>query len=441
MISRRVQFELARHAVGPTLLAIQDWQRRLRRRRPGRAPTDRRLFGPPIEATRKLKDLMTLHYLEGRYADGAVPVAWATSGFPVEVLRPLGFHVVYPENHGALCAVQRASAELAGVAEKEGFSPDLCGYARADIGSVLSGTTPVGRVPRPDLLACCTNICKTVLYWYRVLAERLNVPLVMVDTPFLYGAAKPHQIEYVRDQLVELTAIAEQISRKRVDFAELMDVMRLSREGCSLWADCLAAGKARPAPWTGFDQFIHMAPIVALRGTEECNAYYRVLRDELRDRAARGVGGIAEERYRLLWDNLPIWYKMRDLAMLFAEHGFNFVCSTYVNAWAEPANLIDEEHPVTSAALAYSSVLLNRDLGTRLSEFERLAREYGAAGAVLHSNRSCKPYSVGQMDIRERLARDLGIKALVLEADHADPRAYSDEQSETRLRAFMESFS
>ena len=44
------------------------------------------------------------------------------------------------------------------------------------------------------------------------------------------------------------------------------------------------------------------------------------------------------------------------------------------------------------------------------------------------------------MDIRERLARDLGIKALVLEADHADPRAYAAEQTETRLRAFMESF-
>ena len=92
-------------------------------------------FGPPLEASRKLKDLMSLHYLQGRYADGAVPVAWVTSGFPVEFLRPFDFHVVYPENHGALCGARRMAPELAAVAEREGYSRDLCAYARADIGS------------------------------------------------------------------------------------------------------------------------------------------------------------------------------------------------------------------------------------------------------------------------------------------------------------------
>ena len=48
----------------------------------------------------------------------------------------------------------------------------------------------LGRLPRPDLLACCTNICQTVLYWYRDLAARLRVPLVVIDTPFVYGSAR-----------------------------------------------------------------------------------------------------------------------------------------------------------------------------------------------------------------------------------------------------------
>jgi hypothetical protein len=42
-------------------------------------------------------------------------------------------------------------------------------------------------------------------------------------------------------------------------------------------------------------------------------------RDELADRARRGVGGIREERHRLLWDNLPIWFWVRPLATLLAE--------------------------------------------------------------------------------------------------------------------------
>lgn len=68
---------------------------------------------------------------------------------------------------------------------------------------------------------------------------------------------------------------------RNVDRAALVETMRLARAGTHLWDECLRAGCARPSPWTGFDSFFHRAPIVAVRGTRECNAYYRMLRDEL----------------------------------------------------------------------------------------------------------------------------------------------------------------
>jgi benzoyl-CoA reductase/2-hydroxyglutaryl-CoA dehydratase subunit BcrC/BadD/HgdB len=437
LILRRVQYEAAGRVVGPLLLALESWKRRRRAR--GRAPRETP-FGPPLESTRKLKELMSLHYLQGRYADGAVPVAWVTSGFPVELLRPLGFHVVYPENHAAMCGVQRLVPGLSDAAERQGYSRDLCSYARTDLGCLATGKTPVGRLPRPDLLACCTNICQTVLYWYRALSRELRVPLVLVDTPFVYGEAKPHHLRYVRDQLHELVAAAERVAGRRVDPARLAEAARLGKEGSALWGECLAAGKARPAPWTAIDGFFHMAPVVALRGTEECNAYYRMLRDELAARVRKGVGGIREERHRLLWDNLPIWFAVRGLSTLLASQGFNFVCASYTNAWAEAASRIDPADPYGSAAVAYTHIILNQDLPNRLDILRRLSREYGVDGAVLHSDRSCKPYSIGQVDLKDRLARELGIRVLLLEADHSDPRAYASEQGENRLTSFMESF-
>jgi benzoyl-CoA reductase/2-hydroxyglutaryl-CoA dehydratase subunit BcrC/BadD/HgdB len=436
VILRRVQYELAAHAAGPFLAALDDWQRR-RRRRPRRDSP----FAPPLEALRALKDLMTVHYFAGRYADGAVPVAWVTSGFPVELLRPLGFHTVYPENHAAMCGVQRLVPALSDAVEAEGYSRDLCSYVRSDLGSIATGRSPVGRLPRPDLLACCTNICQTVLYWYRDLARRFQVPLVVVDTPFVYGEASAHQLRYVVDQLEEAIAVAERVSRRRLDRAALSEAARLARDGSQLWGDCLATARSRPAPWTGVDGFFHLAPIVALRGTQACNAYYRLLLDELRDRVARGIGGLrGEERHRLLWDNLPIWYATREITTLLATRGFNFVCTTYTNAWAEASSLIDPAEPVASAARCYSQVLLNRDLPNKLGLLARLGREFSADGAVLHSDRSCKPYSIGQVDLKDRLARDLGIRTLLLEADHNDPRAWASEVATNRLTAFMESF-
>ena len=436
-VGRRVRYELAGRVVGPALASLEAWQRRLRPR--GRTAKESP-FGPPLESVRRLKELMSVHYLQGRYADGAVPVAWVTSGFPVEILRPLGFHAVYPENHAAICGVQRIVPELSDAAEAEGFSRDLCSYARTDLGCVATGRTPVGRLPRPDLLACCTNICQTVLYWYRALAERFGVPLVLVDTPFVYGEARPHHVQYVKDQLEELVSVAERISGRRAEPEALAEVTRKAKEASLLWGECLAEGRARPAPWTGIDGFFHMAPIVSLRGTDACTAYYRLLRDELRDRVRRGVGGIREERHRLLWDNLPIWFAVRQLSTLLASRGFNFVCTSYTNAWAEAGSKVDPADPIGSAARAYTHVILNQDLPNRLSILRRLATDYGVDGAVLHSDRSCKPYSIGQIDLKERLAAELGVRVLLLEADHNDPRAWAREQAENRLTAFAEAF-
>jgi benzoyl-CoA reductase/2-hydroxyglutaryl-CoA dehydratase subunit BcrC/BadD/HgdB len=436
VILRRARYEAAGRVV-PFLAALEAWQRRLRPRRRGPRESP---FGPPLEATRKLKELMSAHYYQGRFAEGAVPVAWVTSGFPVEVLRPLGFHAVYPENHAALCGVRRLVPALSDAAEAQGWSRDLCSYARTDLGSLLTGRTPVGRLPRPDLLACCTNICQTVLYWYRALAARLGVPLVLVDTPYVYGEARPHEAAYVRAQLEELVAVAERIAGRRVEPEALAEATRRAKEGAVLWGECLATATHRPAPWTGFDGFFHIAPIVTLRGTEACNAYYRLLRDELRERVRRGVGGIRDERRRLLWDNLPIWFAVREVSSLLASRGFNLVCTSYTNAWAEAGSRVDPADPLGSAASAYTHVLLNQDLRRRLATLARLAREYAVDGAILHSDRSCKPYSVGQVDLKERLAADLGLRVLLLEADHNDPRAWAAGQGEQRLAAFMESF-
>jgi len=437
VILRRVQYEAAAHAVGPFLAALEDWRQR-RRKRPARESP----FAPPLESLRALKDMMMVHYLSGRYADGAVPVAWVTSGFPVEMLRTLGYHTVYPENHAAICGVQRIVPALSDAVEAQGYSRDLCSYVRSDLGSLDTGKSPVGRLPRPDLLACCTNICQTVLFWYRDLARRFDVPLVLVDTPFIYGEPAPHQTRYVVDQLEEAIVIAERVARRPLDREAFSETVRLSREGSDLWGQCLDTARNRPAPWTGVDGFFHLGPVVALRGTEACNAYYRTLLDELKDRVARGIGGLkGEERHRLLWDNLPVWYATREITTLLGSQGFNFVCTTYTNAWAEASSLIDPSDPMTSGARSYSQIMLNRDLPNKLRLLERLSREFGADGAVLHSDRSCKPYSIGQVDLKDRLARDLGIKTLLLEADHNDPRAWASELSANRIGAFMESFS
>ncbi len=416
--------------------ALMDLRGAGKRSRPRRKPSSP--FGPPLACASRLKEIMTRHYFLSRYAEGAMPVAWVTSGAPVEILRAFGFYTIYPENHGALCGAQKMGPELCGIAEEHGYHQDLCSYARIDLGACFSGKTPAGRLPRPDLLFASNNICQTVVYWYKVLSRTWNIPLILFDTPYNFGAIRDQDIAYMKSQFEEMIPVLERVSGRRFEENKFKEVIEIASRTAEAWGEVLATMKAHPAPMTIFDAFVHLAPVVSLRGLPVALEYYRILLKELKERVERGVGAIAHERKRLMWDNIAIWYKVRDFSNLFAERGMNFVTATYTNAWAETNSHLGQGHPFEAMARTYSLVILNNNLNHRLQLMEGLIREFKVDGLVIHSARSCKPYSVGQYDLKRLLMDRFGLPSVVIEADITDYRAYSEEQARTRLEAFFE---
>ncbi|PKN27648.1 MAG: 2-hydroxyglutaryl-CoA dehydratase [Deltaproteobacteria bacterium HGW-Deltaproteobacteria-21] len=407
-----------------------------RKRRPrGKAST---CFGPPLACASRLKEIMTRHYFLSRYAESTMPVAWVTSGAPVEILRPFGFYTIYPENHGALCGAQKMGPELCSIAEEHGYHQDLCSYARIDLGVCFSGKTPAGKLPKPDLLFASNNICQTVVYWYKALARIWNIPLILFDTPYNFGEIREGDIAYMKEQFEEMIPVLEKVSGKRFDEGRFREGIEIASRTSDTWGQVLATMKAQPAPMTIFDAFVHLAPVVSLRGLPVALEYYEILLKELQARVERGIGAVINERKRLMWDNIAIWYKVRDFANLFAERGMNFVTATYTNAWAETNTSLDKNRPFESMARTYSLVILNNNLNHRLHLMERLIGDFNVDGLVIHSARSCKPYSVGQYDLKRLLMERLGLPSVVIEADITDSRAYSEEQSRTRLEAFFE---
>jgi benzoyl-CoA reductase/2-hydroxyglutaryl-CoA dehydratase subunit BcrC/BadD/HgdB len=100
---------------------------------------------------------------------------------------------------------------------------------------------------------------------------------------------------------------------------------------------------------------------------------------------------------------------------------------------------MDEQgDPIHAFARTYTQVFLNQSLRVRVRDLSDLITRFDADGFVMHSNRSCKPYSVGQYDIRRIVAEQTGKPGLVIEADHSDPRSYDDETMRARIQTFME---
>jgi benzoyl-CoA reductase/2-hydroxyglutaryl-CoA dehydratase subunit BcrC/BadD/HgdB len=325
------------------------------------------------------------------------------------------------------------------VAEDMGYSRDLCSYARSDIGSIVSKKSPIpGGAPRPDFLVCCNNICGTVTKWYQELQRIFDVPLILIDAPYQYGDDRPEAVDYVKAQLADMMEQVGKITGKPIIQATFEDTVRRSEQAVELWRSTQDLLAHRPAPMNSFDTFIHLAPIVTLRGTQECIDYYKTLKAEMEDRIQKGVAAVKGEKYRLGWDNLAIWYKIQFLAKKFGEHNAALVVSTYAKSFCYRAPFRDENDILRSLASNYMAGYINHGLDFRERELLEMAEQFHLDGFVMHSNRSCRAYSFGQYELARRMEEKHGLPTIMIEADQSDTRSWSDEQVATRIDAFME---
>ena len=392
-----------------------------------------------VKSEKKMRDIMTAYYIDAKMArSNEKKVAWITSGGPVEPLIAMDIIPVYPENYGAMIGASKMGVDLCEKAESMGYSNDLCSYARSDISCATVNGGPIGGLPEPDMLVCCNNICGTVLKWYEVQARYFKVPLFIFDTPVCHTEYTRETDRYVQRQMQEYIAFLEGICGRKMDQDRMKEVGKISFEGQKLWQAVLDTAINKPSPMTAFDAFFHLALIVTLRGTQQSVDYYQGLRDEMQQRAKEGIGAIPKEKHRLLWDNLPIWYRMKWLSEKFAQHDACLVADTYTSAWCGSMKYIDENNYMRSAAEAYTRSYLNLGVDKMAQIVLSMIDKYDVDGIVMHSNRSCKPYSLGQYDIQKIVERERGIPSLMIEADMVDERSFSESQIDTRIDAFIE---
>ncbi len=395
---------------------------------------------PRLKSYSRMKEIMTMYYMGAKMGEGSgQKMAWITSGAPVEFLYAADITPLYPENHAAMCGATRMADTLCAAAEDAGFSRDLCSYMRTDLGAIITGTSPIGGMPRPDLLVCCNNICGTVTKWYQELQRRFDVPLVFIDAPYQYEPEdSAHAITYVKEQLQDYIGIIAEVTGKPFDYERFNEVVALSEQAATLWRDIQAMLAHKPAPMNSFDTFIHLAPIVTLRGTPICIEYYEQLKAEVQNRIDNGIAAIPGERFRLGWDNLAIWHRINQLSQKFAERQAALVVSTYPESFCYRGPINDPNDLLLTYASTYIGGYINHGLDYREKELAHMADKFSLDGFVMHSNRSCRAYSFGQYELARRLEDNYGIPSLMLEADMNDSRTWSDEQVNTRIEAFLE---
>ena len=398
-----------------------------------------------IKAAAQMRKLMAAHFLEldrAAKSGGREKVAWCTSVGPAELLRAFGFKVYFPENHSAILAASRVSMNYIPVANAIGYSPEICSYLTGDIGAFIKGETPlkkiygIDRVPKPDVLVYNTNQCRDVQEWFEFYSRKLKVPVIGINPPKNIGKVDEHHVACVEEQLKGLVPPLEKISGTKFDENRLRETVGLSLEASKLWLSVLDSGAQVPSPITFFDGTIHMGPIVVMRGTIEAVEYYRLLLDEMQQKIRDGEAAVDGERYRLYWDGMPIWGKLRDLSTLFLELETCVVASTYCNSWVFTG--LDPEKPFRSMAETYTGIFINRSADVKEEYIEAMAKKFSLDGIIFHDSKTCANNSNARYGMPDRLQKRLNIPALTISGDLCDLRCYSEEQAKTNIEAFIE---
>ncbi|MBU2550095.1 MAG: 2-hydroxyacyl-CoA dehydratase family protein [Proteobacteria bacterium] len=402
-----------------------------------------------LETARNTWKFILEDYQEGHaHKQAGRPVIWSCAAVEKELFYAMGLFPYYPEQFAALCAVRRKekggekeAVRFARLAEQAGYSADLCGYERVVSGYVINGDladAPLGGMAPPDLMVTTSAICDVRLKWFEDMAQRLNVPLFTLDRPErVYARIQqhplPHEVRYYRSQLEDFLSFVTEHTGIAYDRDRLDSALDWAYKANELRLELLELRKAVPSPMGCPDGFATIYPGMYCSGTEKAFEFYKTLRDEVKARVQAGRGQIENEKFRLLWYGIPLWFNM-SIFNYFEDIGGVFAYEPAYNPSPWPARRPDD--PLTEIATRTLSV--GTSMHSMVESIVEQCREYRIAGGVLAYLLTCRPVYLPGLEIRRALEERLGIPSVLIECDLVDERSYSEGQVKTRLDAFGE---
>ena len=361
-------------------------------------------------------------------------VGWCSSNFPVEIPETLGLAVVYPENQAAGIAARGAGERMCNISEADGYSNDICAYARISLAYAKIKSAPEQDMPQPDFLLCCNNICNCMIKWYENLAKELNIPMIMIDIPFNSDyEVSDAEVAYVRDQFRAAIKQLEELTGKKWSEEKYNEVREISGRTSRAWLKATACAHYEPSPFNGFDLLNHMAVMVTARGKLEAAEAMEKLYQEYEENHEKGVSTFrTEEKYRIMFEGIACWPWLRVTSTGLKSRGINMVTTIYADAFGFIYDDFDD------MCRAYCKVPNAINLEYARDKRVTLCKNNKVEGLLVHTNRSCKLWSGFMYEMSRQIGEECDIPVASFDGDQADPRNFSEAQYDTRVQGLME---
>ncbi|MCP4422265.1 MAG: hypothetical protein GY805_37125 [Chloroflexi bacterium] len=391
--------------------------------------------------------------LDGVAQQGGQSAYVFVMGSMAEVLRSFDLPTVFPEINSLQTAVRRVAHEYLNEAEDYGYSPDICGYVKADVAVQLrGGQHPMGHIPKPSI-AVLTNACNTYIKWAEIWERMYNIPIFTLDVPGTRAAGTQtwqgdagfkNDRRYVEVQIKELIKSCEDLTGKKFDIDRLREVLGHANTMNRGWKRVLELNRNRPSLFNALtDGTIYLGVTNGFKGTAAGANYYNQLVEEMEYKTEHNIGTLVDEKYRLIFVGVPCYPIFRRFNEMFTEWGGTFVNSTYLWFASGGTNRgfeYDLNRPFES--LAEGVLISVRDAMDSMFYQDKIlldmVDEFDIDGIVYHPIKSCRTVSTGLADNRRSVMANRDIATLFIESDMMDRRVVSEAQLKNRIDAFFE---
>ena len=272
--------------------------------------------------------------------------------------------------------------------------------------------------PKPDILIATNNQCNTLPTWWNILAQKYQVPLIILDYPG-EGAERASAYDYVTAQHKALIAQLEALSGSCLNLAELDRRILNSQNSVEAWNRVVELLPLFEIPPTIL--FDSISFLITARSKEETAELYHMLAQELQELPAAD-----QSKIPLFWLGYPLWYHPKRYLEEMLE-GCRISGSNYITWWSLNYS---GENVFEKLFTAYNDTFLNLTRETKRARLAECIQKSGAKGAVVLHNKSCKCDFVS--------ARQIELPQVELEIDMIDRAFINTDKARKQLEQLME---
>ena len=397
-----------------------------------------------------------------------LPTAWSmVTWWQGEMIaKAMGVNMVFPENYGAFCAAVRQAEPHLEIADSEGFPTSLCGYARNCIGyakklsdnnGVAPPDAPGGGLAKPIFLLSSGAACDARYKWFQALGRYLDhTPVWTMDLPqtgrteFLLPGNKERSIRFVVEHLRQYVAFLENLLGKKLDYDRLSEMVDLTYKTLRLAYEVDLLRKAVPSPMVGTDFWSVMIPHLYMPDDPEAYEFYQRVYAEVKEKVDKGIAAIPNEKYRMLFSELPPWHSLGFFDELAERFGIAIVFESW--NYHAPQPIPEEEleginDPLELIARLtygkwtdYNPVAQKHEVDPVFfnAAYLQYAEDYRADGLLAHPLMSCRPATYTLLHTRNMLEKKLKVPGVVIDGDIIDLRVFNEEEAFSKMEAFVE---